>query len=84
VAVSNNQSCAYAPYIIKIIEKVCKKTFVKSVEHTKLQPNKQFTSIKPRARTQIPPPNARNNYQGSGLGLLKMLRGIFTACQASK
>jgi hypothetical protein len=84
VVVSNNRSCAYAPYIMKMIEKVNKKTFVKNVEHTKLWPNKQFTSIKPGARTQIPPPDAPSNYWGSGLGLLKILRGIFTACKASK
>jgi hypothetical protein len=40
VAVSNNWSCAYAPYIMKMIEKVSKKTFVKNIEHTKLRPNK--------------------------------------------
>jgi hypothetical protein len=36
VAVSNNRSCAYAPYVMKMIEKGTKKTFVKNVEHTKL------------------------------------------------
>jgi hypothetical protein len=40
VAVSNNWSCAYALYIMKIIEKVSKKTFVKNIEHIKLWPNK--------------------------------------------
>jgi hypothetical protein len=40
VAVSNNRSCAYAPYIMKMIEKVSKKIFVKNIEHTKLHPNK--------------------------------------------
>jgi hypothetical protein len=84
VAVSNNQPCAYAPYIMKMIEKIRKKTFVKNVEHIKLRPNKQFTSIKLGARTWIPPPDAPSNYRGLGLGLLKMLRGIFTACRASK
>jgi hypothetical protein len=84
VVVSNNQSCAYAPYIMKMIEKFSKKTFVKNVEHGKLRPKKQFTSIKPGARTRIPPPDAPNNFRGSGLGLLKMLRGIFTAFKASK
>jgi hypothetical protein len=62
VVVSNNRSCDYAPYIIKVIEKVSKKTFVKIVEHTILQPNKQFTSIKPRDRTQIPPLDAPSHY----------------------
>jgi hypothetical protein len=84
VAVCNNRSCAYAPDIMKMIENVSKKTFVKNVEHTKLQPNKQFTSIKPGARTQIPPPDSPSNYRGSGLGLLKMLGGIFTTCKTSK
>jgi hypothetical protein len=84
VVVSNNRSCAYAPYIMEMIERVSQKTFVKNVEHTKLRPNKQFTSIKPGARTRIPPPDAPSNYRGSGLGLLKMLRSIFTACKASK
>jgi hypothetical protein len=84
VVVSNNRSCPYAPYIMKMIEKVSKKTFVKNVEHTKLWPNKQFTSIKLGARTQIPSPDAPSNYRGSGPSLLKMLRGIFTACRASK
>jgi hypothetical protein len=69
---------------MKMTEKVSKKTFVTNVEHTKLWSNKQFTSIKPGARTQIPPPDAPSNYRGSGPGLLKMLRGIFTACRASK
>jgi hypothetical protein len=40
VVVSNNRLCDYAPYIMKMIEKVSKKTFVKNVEHTKLRPNK--------------------------------------------
>jgi hypothetical protein len=40
VVVSNNRSCAYAPYIMKMIEKVSKKTFVKNIEHTNLRPNK--------------------------------------------
>jgi hypothetical protein len=84
VVVSNNWSCACAPYIIKMIEKVSKKTFVKNVEHTKLWSNKLFISIKSTARTQIPPPGAPSNYRGSCLDLLKMLRGIFTACKASK
>jgi hypothetical protein len=84
VAISNNRSCAYVLYIMKMIEMVSKKTFVKNVEHTKLWPNKQFTSIKPGARTRIPPPDSPSNYRGSGTGLLKMLRGIFTACKASK
>jgi hypothetical protein len=84
VAVSNNRSCAYAPYIMKMIEKVSKKTFVKNVEHTKLQPNKQFTSIKSEARNQIPPPDAPSNYRGSDPGLLNMLRDIYTTCKASK
>jgi hypothetical protein len=84
VIVSNNRSCAYAPYIMKMIEKVNKKTFVKNVEHTKLWPNKQFTSIKLAARTQIQPIDSPNNYQGLGLGLLNMLRGIFIACKTSK
>jgi hypothetical protein len=84
VTVSNNRSCVYAPYIMKMIEKVSKKIFVKNVEHTKLYLNKQFTSIKPGARTRIPPPDAPSNYRGSGPSLLKMLRGIFTACKASK
>jgi hypothetical protein len=67
-----------------MIEKVSKKTFVKNVQHTKLWPNKQFTPIKPGARTRIPHPDAPSNYWGSGLGLLKILRGIFTACKTSK
>jgi hypothetical protein len=73
VAVSNNRSCVYAPYIMKMIEKISKKTFAKNGEHTKLRSNKQFTSIKPTARAQIPPPDAPRD-----------VRGIFTACKASK
>jgi hypothetical protein len=69
---------------MKMIEKVSKKTFVKNIEYTKLRPNKQFTSIKPGARTQISPPDSPSNYRGSCPGLLKMLRGIFTAYKASK
>jgi hypothetical protein len=34
--ISNNRLCAYAPYIMKMIEKISKKTFVNNVEHTKL------------------------------------------------
>jgi hypothetical protein len=40
VVVSNNRSCAYAPYIMKMVENVSRKTFVKNIEHTKLWPNK--------------------------------------------
>jgi hypothetical protein len=40
VVVSNNWSCAYTPYIMKMIKKVSKKKFMKNVEHTKLRPNK--------------------------------------------
>jgi hypothetical protein len=69
---------------MKMIERVSKKAFVKNIEHTKLQPNKQFTSIKPGARTCTPLPSSPNNYRGLGPGLLRMLRGIFTACKASK
>jgi hypothetical protein len=62
VAITSKQSCAYAPYIMKMIEKVSKKTFVKNVEHTKFQSNKQFTYITPTthraSRTRIPPPDA--------------------------
>jgi hypothetical protein len=67
-----------------MIEKVIMKIFVKNVKHTKLRPNKPFTSIKPRAMTRIPPPDSPSNYWGSVSGLLKILRGIFTACKASK
>jgi hypothetical protein len=60
VSISSYQLCAYA--IMKMIEKVSKKTFVKNVERIKLQPNKQLTSITPVApkasRTQIPPLDA--------------------------
>jgi hypothetical protein len=88
VTISNNQSCAYAPYIMKMIEEISKKTVVKNVQHTKLQPNKQFTSITPaalrRPRTWIPPPDAPNTFCGIGPDLLKMLRGIFIACKTSK
>jgi hypothetical protein len=84
VAVSDNWSCAYEHYIIKTIEKVSKKTFVKNIEHTKLWPNKYFTSIKSGVRTRIPPLDSPSNYWGLGPGLLKMIRGIFIACKASK
>jgi hypothetical protein len=66
------------------LRRLAKKIFVKNIEHTKLWPNKQFTSIKPVDRTRISPSDAPNNYWGSGPGLLKMLRGTFTACSASK
>jgi hypothetical protein len=57
---------------------------VKNVEHTKLWPNKQFTSIKPGAKNRIPPLDAPSNYRGLGPGFLKLLRGIYTTCKASK
>jgi hypothetical protein len=69
---------------MKMIEKVGNKTFVKNVKHTKLRSNKQFTSIKLGAKNQISPLDAPSNYWGSGPGLLKMLRGIFISCKASK
>jgi hypothetical protein len=56
------------------MRRLAKKTFGKNVEHTKLQSNKKFTSIKSGARTQIPPPDAPINYRGSGPGFLRMLR----------
>jgi hypothetical protein len=73
---------------MKMIEKTSKKTCVRNVEHTKLQPNKHFTSITLVAhrapRTQIPPLDALSTSRGTGLGLLQKLRGIFIACKTSK
>jgi hypothetical protein len=40
IAISNNCSCAYASYIMALIETVSKQTFVTDVEHTPLHPKK--------------------------------------------
>jgi hypothetical protein len=40
IAISNNLSCAYAPYIMALIKAVSKRTFLKDVDHTPLRPKK--------------------------------------------
>jgi hypothetical protein len=40
MAISNTHSCAYASYIMALIEAVSKRTFVKDVEHIPLHPKK--------------------------------------------
>jgi hypothetical protein len=54
IAISNTRSCAYAPYIMALIEIVSIRTFMKDVEHTPLRPKKQFSSL-PASTASVPP-----------------------------
>jgi hypothetical protein len=59
IAISNNCSCAYAPYIMAMIEVVSKHTFVKDVELIPLHPRSSTTPCLPwrlQFLVLLPPP----------------------------
>jgi hypothetical protein len=47
IAISNNHSCAYAPYIMVLVEAISKRTFVKDVDHIPLHPKKRYNLLHP-------------------------------------
>jgi hypothetical protein len=89
IAISNNRSCAYAPYIIAMIEAVSKRTFVKDVEHIPLHPKKQYNSLPPlaasvpSAATTSSSDEPRSSSSGC-LAFFKLFKGIFSICQSNK
>jgi hypothetical protein len=87
IAISNNHSCAYAPYIMALIEDVSKHTFVKDVEQTPLRPKKQFGSLPPLALASSAAPTSSNEPRSSSSGrsaFFKLFKGLFSICQSSK
>jgi hypothetical protein len=91
IAISNNRSCAYAPYILALIEIVSKRTFVKNVEHTPLRPKKQFNSLPPSAAsvpsaaTTPSSDEPRTSSSSSGhSAFFKLFKGLFAICQSNK
>jgi hypothetical protein len=88
IAISNNRSCAYAPYIIALIETVSKRTLVKDVEHTPLRPKKQFNNLPPLA-TSVPSATTTSSDEpcSSSPGrsaFFKLFKGLFSICQSNK
>jgi hypothetical protein len=80
IAISNIRSCAYAPYIMALIETVSKRTFVKDVEHTPLLPKKQYNSLCPSAGSV---PSATTTSSGRSI-FFKLFKGLFSICQCNK
>jgi hypothetical protein len=89
IAISNNRSCAYAPYMMAMIEAVSKHTFVKDVEHIPLHPKKQYNSLPPSAASV--PSATTTSYsdepRSSSSGrssFFKLFKGLFSICQSYK
>jgi hypothetical protein len=92
IAISNNCSCVYAPYIMALVEAVSKRTFVKDMEHIPLHPMKQYNSLPPSA-TFVPSAAAtsssdeRRTAASSSSGrstFFKLFKGLFSICQSNK
>ena len=77
IVITPNRACAYAPYIMSMIEHVSKRTFVKDVVHQDLKP--QIPSAASR-----PPPTASTSSSTGRSGVLKFLKGIFAMCQRTQ
>jgi hypothetical protein len=87
IAISNNRSYAYAPYIMALIEAISKRTFVKDVEHTPPHPKKQFSSLPPSAPASNAAPTSFDEPRFSSLGrsiFFKLFKGLFSICQSNK
>jgi hypothetical protein len=86
IAISNNHSCAYAPYNMALIEAVSKRTFVKDVERTPLCPKKQFSSLPPSAPASSAAPTSSDEpCPSSGRStFFKLFKGLFSICQLNK
>jgi hypothetical protein len=88
VSISNTRSCAYAPYILVLIEAVSKRTFVKDVEHTPLHPKKQYSSLPP-SPDSVPSATTTSSDEplssSSGRSaFFKFFKGLFSICQSNK
>jgi hypothetical protein len=93
IAISNNRSCAYAPYIMALVEAVSKRTFVKDVEHIPLCSKKQYNSLPPSA-ISVPSAAATSSdvrriavssSSSSGRSaFFKLFKGLFSICQSNK
>jgi hypothetical protein len=84
IAISNNRSCAYAPYIMALIEIVSKQTFVKDVEHTPLHPKKQFTSLPSSAPSAAPTTSDEYRPSSGRSGFFNLFKSLFFICQSNK
>jgi hypothetical protein len=86
IAIFNNRSCAYAPYIMALIEVVSKGTFVKDVEHTPLLPKKQFNSLSPLAPAPSAAPTSMDEPRSSSgqSAFFKLFKGLFSIYQSNK
>jgi hypothetical protein len=96
IAISNNRSCDYAPYIMALVEAVSKRTFLKDVEHIPLRPKKQYNSLPPSA-TSVPSAAATSSSDeqraaafsssssSSGRSaFFKHFKDLFSMCQSNK
>jgi hypothetical protein len=81
IAINNNRSCAYAPYIMAMIEAVSKRTFVKDVEHIPLHPKKQYNSLPPSVASV---PSAAITSSLAHSAFFKLFKGLFSICQSIK
>jgi hypothetical protein len=86
IAISNNCSCAYAPYIMALIEVVSKHTFAKDVEHTPFCPKKQYNSLPPIAPAPSVAPTTldESHYSSGWSAFYKIFNGLFSIYQSSK
>jgi hypothetical protein len=88
IAISNTLSCAYAPYIMALVEAVSKRTFVKDVEHIPLHPKKQYSSLPPSvASVPSATTTSLDEPRSSSLGcsaFFKLFKSLFSICQSSK
>jgi hypothetical protein len=89
IAISNNRSCAYAPYIMALVEAMSKRTFIKDVEHIPLHPKKQYNSLPPSAAsvpsaaTTSSSDEPRSSSSGRST-FFKLFKGLFSICQSNK
>jgi hypothetical protein len=84
IAISNNHSCAYAPYIMASIKVISKRTFVKDVEHTPLRSKKKYNSLPPSA-PNVAPTSSGESLSSSGRStFFKLFKGLFSICQSDK
>jgi hypothetical protein len=87
IAISSNRSCAYASYIMALIEAVSKRTIVKEVEYIPLHPKKQYNSLPPTALAPSADLTSSNETRSSSSGrsaLFKLFKGLFSICQSNK
>jgi hypothetical protein len=82
IAISNNRSCAYAPYIMALIKTVSKQTFVKDVEHTPHH-HKKYNSLPPTAPSAAPT-TSDESHSSSRSAFFKLFKALFSICQSNK